>query len=85
MGIINHVTKKIKDLEEIGFKITDVKLGDKESSFHSRDNTGRLRKHTYRPKMERIENVGVDEPVETAETNPNAPVKRGRGRPKKRA
>jgi|PlaIllAssembly_1097288.scaffolds.fasta_scaffold130464_3 hypothetical protein len=85
MGIINHVTKKIKDLEGIGFKISDVKLGEKESSFRSIDNTGRMRKHTYKPKLERIENEGEIEPTETADTNPNAPVKRGRGRPKKRA
>jgi hypothetical protein len=84
MGIATHVSKKIEDLQAGGFKISDVKIGDKEARFRSIDNTGRIRLHTFKPKVERVEAEGEVEPTETSATNPNAPVKRGRGRPRKR-
>lgn len=84
MGIVSHVTKKIEDLKQVGMKISDIKMGENESSFRSVDSQGRIRKHTFKPKLTRVEAEGEVEAPEQSETTPNAPVKRGRGRPKKR-
>lgn len=84
MGIATHVTKKIADLKSGGFKISDVKVNDKEASFRSIDNSGRIRLHTFKPKVERVEAEGEVEAPEQSAANPNAPAKRGRGRPRKR-
>ncbi len=85
MGIVSHVSQKIKDLEAAGVKVSNVKLGEKEASFRSIDPKGRIRNHYFKPKVERIEADGELDPTEIDHSKENAPVKRGRGRPKKRA
>jgi hypothetical protein len=78
------VYKRIDSYKAMGFRVTDISVGETKAHFTVVDKEGNMRKHIFDGNKRRVEDLGSTKPAESDDDSAGeAPVKKKRGRPPK--